>query len=292
MSLNTELFSKLLKSTEESFSKYGFKQVSKDGAYTVEEGDSLSAYFGGENGVIRVKYENEKLMAFQGKDSENLDDTPSRILLALLPDDATDKDVSYLAKEMAETLDTKFGVKTPAAKKQASSKGPQTVSKAAVKAGSSYDPNTLASKLCLVFPEIRDAYKQNVADYGEFLSEEFFDNYGTPAVINAIKANNPQTMKKMFQILNEIYEDGTNDTQSLIAVTILGQLENDQILLARCVDYMSETMAPPVIEVNKFLATSAGKRAQKKLENPPAYKPKKQKKSFLDKAMASSLQQQ
>ena len=55
---------------------------------------------------------------------------------------------------------------------------------------------------------------------------------------------------------------------------------------------MSETMAPPVIEVNKFLATGAGKRAQKKLENPPAYKPKKQKKSFLDKAMASSLQQQ
>ena len=99
-------------------------------------------------------------------------------------------------------------------------------------------------------------------------------------------------MKKMFQILNEIYEDGTNDTQSLIAVTILGKLNNDQILLARCVDYMSETMAPPVIEVNKFLTTSAGKRAQKKLENPPAYKPKKQKKSFLDKAMASSLQQQ
>ena len=77
MSLNTEFFSKLLKNTEESFSKYGFEQVSKDGAYTVEEKDSISAYFKGENGVIRVKYENEKLMAFQGKDSENLDDTPS-----------------------------------------------------------------------------------------------------------------------------------------------------------------------------------------------------------------------
>ena len=88
-------------------------------------------------------------------------------------------------------------------------------------------------------------------------------------------------MKKLFQILNEIYEDGTNDTQSLIAVTILGELNNDQILLARCVDYMSETLAPPVIEVNRYLASAAGKRAKKKLLNPPIYKPKKKKKPGL-----------
>ena len=91
----------------------------------------------------------------------------------------------------------------------------------------------------------------------------------------------------MFQILNEIYEDGTSEVQDLIAVTILGQLGNDQILLARCVDYMSETMAPPVIEVNKYLASS--KKARKLLENPPAYKPKKEKKpGMFAQAMAQS----
>ena len=88
-------------------------------------------------------------------------------------------------------------------------------------------------------------------------------------------------MKKLFQIFNDIYEDGTNDTQSLIAVTILGGLNNDQILLARCVDYMSETLAPPVIEVNRYLASAAGKKAAKKLLAPPPYKPKKKKKSGL-----------
>lgn len=292
MSLNTELFSKLLKSTDESFSKYGFKPAQKESSYITEDENSISAYFQSENAVIKLKYENEKLMAFQGKDSENLDDTPTRILLSLLPSDAGDKDIAYTAKEISETLQSKFGTKTPSAKKVQNVKNVQTVSKAAVKAGSYYDPNTLASKLCIVFPQIRDAYKLNISTYGEFLPEDFFINYAAPQVINAIKQNNPQTMKKLFQTLNDIYEDGTNDTQSLIAVTILGELNNDQILLARCVDYMSETMAPPVIEVNKFLSTSAGKRAKKKLKNPPAYKPKKQKKSFLDKAMQSSLQQQ
>ena len=29
-------------------------------------------------------------------------------------------------------------------------------------------------------------------------------------------------MRKLFNLLNDIYEDGTNDTQSLVAVTILG----------------------------------------------------------------------
>ena len=134
----------------------------------------------------------------------------------------------------------------------------------------------------------RDAYKANLAQYDEFLAEEFFVNYGTPRVIEAIKENKPATMKKLFQTLNEIYEDGTNDTQSLIAVTILGAMNNDQILLARCVDYMSETMAPPVIEVNKFLATRKGQKAQEKMQNPPPYKPKKKKKKpgFLSQMMS------
>ena len=215
-------------------------------------------------------------------------DNPASIdpTFSLLPADADARDVGYVVGEIGETMDERFGEKVKVTKKP-SAKAPQTVSKAAVKNGSFYDPNTLASKLCLVFPELRPAYKDNIAVYGEFLSEEFFVKYGTPRVIEAIKENHPQTMKKLFQTLNEIYEDGTNDTQSLIAVTILGELDNDQILLARCVDYMSETMAPPVIEVNKFLATSAGKKAKKQLLDPPPYKPKKKKKpGILSQMMA------
>ena len=97
----------------------------------------------------------------------------------------------------------------------------------------------------------------------------------------------------MFRILNEIYEDGTNDTQSLIAVTILGELNNDKELLARCVDYMSETMAPPVIEVNKYLATRKGQKAKAKMKNPPPYKPKKvKKKGFFAQMMESGMNAQ
>ena len=86
-------------------------------------------------------------------------------------------------------------------------------------------------------------------------------------------------MRKLFNLLYEIYDDGTNEIQSIIAVTVLGELNNDQDLLANCVDYMSADMISPVVQVNKYLAKS--KSARMRLENPPKYKPKKAKKKNM-----------
>ncbi|MBQ7860846.1 MAG: hypothetical protein IJ349_01420 [Clostridia bacterium] len=269
MSNFNENFNAIVKELEATLTSLGFEKENE-----VSEGEKLAVKFNGEKGAVSLEYNESKFMIFTG---ETTDFTDKRISVSLLDDDASAADIRFIISESKETLNEKFAKKT-AVQKKASQKTPHTVSKAAVKNGSFYDANTLASKLCLVFPELRPAYKENLSNYGEFMGEEFFTEYGTEKIIAAIKENNPQTMKKLFQILNEIYEDGTNDTQSLIAVTILGELNNDKILLARCVDYMSETMAPPVIEVNRYLASPAGKKARKQLKNPPAYKPKKEKK--------------
>ena len=273
MSNFNESFNAVTKELEATLTSLGFEKNADENS---AEG-KLAVKYSGEKGAVSLEYSENKFMIFTG---DTVDSTDKRISVSLLDDDASASDIKYVISEAKESLNEKFAKKA-AVQKKASQKTPHTVSKAAVKNGSFYDANTLASKLCLVFPELRPAYKDNLSQYGEFMGEEFFKEYGTEKVITAIKENNPQTMKKLFQVLNEIYEDGTNDTQSLIAVTILGNLNNDKILLARCVDYMSETMAPPVIEVNRYLASPAGKKAKKKLENPPAYKPKKEKKPGL-----------
>ena len=270
MSNFNESFGTVVKELEATLTSLGFEKSADENS---AEG-KLAVKFNGEKGAVSLEYSENKFMIFTG---DSVDTTDKRISVSLLDDDASASDIKFIVNEAKETLTEKFAKKA-AVQKKASQKTPHTVSKAAVKNGSFYDANTLASKLCLVFPELRPHYKDNLNEYGEFMGEEFFAEYGTEKIITAIKENNPQTMKKLFQILNEIYEDGTNDTQSLIAVTILGELNNDKILLARCVDYMSETMAPPVIEVNRYLASAAGKKAKKKLANPPAYKPKKEKK--------------
>ena len=262
--------------------KFGFAENKE---FAAENDGSVATVFEGEKGAIKLEYDGRIITMYQGETS---DDATKKISSSLLDEEPDPRDMKYVVSEFSETLDKKFGTSKAVQKKGAAQKSAaQTVSKNAVKQGSSYDANTLASRLCHVFPELRPMYQENLAQYGEFLGEDFFTKYGTEKIIGAIKENNPQTMKKMFQVLNEIYEDGTNDTQSLIAVTIMGELNNDQILLARCVDYMSETMAPPVIEVNRYLATAMGKKAKAKLLNPPVYKPKKQKKpGFFAQAMA------
>ena len=290
MSSVNENFRKVLDNLSADIEKLGFSAYkNENGEVLYEKDGELWARYTGEKGVVAFCVADGKLFIYSGEDAENAEDTPKKLSASIFDENSDDRDIKYVIGDCTETLNEKFGEKAPVKKKAQQSKAAQTVSKAAVKNGSFYDPNTLASKLCLVFPELRPYYKDNLARYGEFLSEEFFTKYGTAKVVDTIKANDPHTMKKLFQVLNEIYEDGTNDTQSLIAVTILGQLGNDQILLANCVDYMSETMAPPVIEVNRYLASAAGKKAKKKLLNPPVYKPKKQKKpGMFAQAMAGA----
>ncbi len=287
MAIN-ENFRSILDGIGQELTNLGFSAYkNENGDFITEADEKITARYTGEKGVIAVSYEDGKVILYSGENLETPEETPKKLSASLLDENADSRDVRYVVNELNDTLYSKFAKKTIAPKKAVQQKATQTVSKAAVKHGSFYDPNTLASKLCLVFPELRPAYKENLAAYGEFLAEKFFDDYGTAKVIGAIKENDPQTMKKLFQVLNEIYEDGTSEVQDVIAVTVLGALNNDQILLARCVDYMSTTMAPPVIEVNKLLAKS--KKARKLLENPPAYKPKKEKKQgILSQAMSQS----
>ena len=288
MSVNVDLFKKVADGINETTQKYGLQSENS----VEEKGDACLLKYTKDESVLTLKYENDIFTLLFSEEANEDESKQKRLVASLLSPDAQEKDIKYVIGEFNETLTTNFGKKDITKKQGKAKSTPQTVSKNAVKHGSFYDPNTLASRLCIVFPELRYHYKDSLAQYGEFLAEDFFVNYGTPTVIAAIKENRPATMKKLFQVLNEIYEDGTNETQSLIAVTILGELNNDQILLAQCVDYMSETMAPPVIEVNRYLASRSGQKARKKMEDPPAYKPKKEtKKGFMDRMMAQGLGQ-
>lgn len=275
--------SAILKGMEEALAASGFEPVLPQGVKknelpAVTESGKITIDFRGEKGAVRIEHFDNKIALLMTEKTEE-DVTESdfgQLSLSLLDAHTADeRDIKYIANEFSDSLNERFGSKS---KGKPSSKLPVPVSKAAAKSGAvSYDANTLASRFTVIYPELRAAYKANIDKYGEFLAEEFFANGGTAAVIQTIKDNDKLKMKKLFGLLNDIYEDGTNETQSLIAVSILGSMNNDQDLLANCVDYMSKDMLSPVIQINKFLASPSGKGAKMRLENPPPYKPKKAK---------------
>ena len=237
----------------------------------------------GKGQTLRLEYCNDRvslLLAEKYPDEAADSDFGQLSLCLLVLAEINDKDIRYICEEFASAMNERFGTEETPAK--SSKKLPNPVSKNAAKTGTvSYDLNTFGSRLTVVYPELRAAYKENVETYGEFLAEDFLKNHANALIMQTIRENQPQKMKKLFGVLNDMYADGINELQSLIVVSVLGQLNNDMNLIANCVDYMSDELCVPVVEVNKYLASGGAKGMRMKLENPPVYNPKKANKKNL-----------
>lgn len=270
------------------FSLYYPKDADRKEFPEITENNSSHVLFSGsDDNSLMIEFSNKTVGLYYAESAagETQKGDYTRLSASLLDvETADDSDIKYIIEDFSETISSKFsGGKKPTVKKL-----PNAVSKAAVRNGAFYDIPSFGSRLTATYPELREEFRININTYGEFLPEEFFKKFGTPHILSIIKDGDPTKLKKLFNLLNEIYDNGTNDVQSLIVVSILGELKNDETLIARCVDYMSDELCVNVIRVNKYLYSAAGKSARMRLENPPRYKPKKQRKSLLSSMMGGN----
>ncbi len=273
----------------------GFSVVVPDGASKelplTDDGNRKYVEYAGDKGKVRFVYANNLVtLLYTDIKADEADGLDFKIGSQTLfeADNLDEKEIKSLCNIFTEDIEEYYGTKTQAR----SAKKNIPVSKAAVKSGAmQYDANTLASRLTAAYPDLKEPYKANLEKYGEFYGEEFFVEYA-PVIINTIKQKDKMLLKKVFNILNDIYENGSSDVQGLIAVTILGEMNNDEALLATAKEYMCDELRDPVIYINEYFQTAAGKRKREKLNNPPPYKPKKQKKpGFFSQMMAASASQ-
>lgn len=278
-----QALSQVIKNMTAPADNLGFSVVVPDGIQKGEApvsvaNDKYTVAYTGERGSFKIEVIDGKiyLKCASAEYKDAVEEDYAQASTSLFEnEDLTERDLRSIANEFNETIEKTYSKN---AKKQ-QSKLPNPVSKTAAKNGSAYfDCNTLGSRIAQIYPELKDAYRANVERYGEFLPEDFFVNHANPVIVATIEGNDPQKMRKLFNCLNEIYNDGTNDVQGVIVVTILGSLAQREDLLANCVDYM-EDMTLCVVEVCKQLRKSASVRA--KLEHPPKYKPKKQKRTRM-----------
>ena len=295
MELN-EAYRLILSGTQDSIESNGFKlakQSKPDELPLTVDGERSYFDFTGEKGKVRIEFSGMQALLFYSEDagSDSDEDLIKASVNYFNADEFDQRDIKSLCNEINETVNAHFGSADGQLSK--AKKKPVPVSKAAAKSGSqSYDGNTLANRLVAIYPHLKEPYRLNYEEYGEFLAEEFFDNYGTAAILGTIKSKNPQELKRLFKILNDIYENGSSDTQGIIAVTILGKMDNDEQMCSTAAEYMCDDMRDIVLLVNKYLATPKGKKAIEKMKNPPPYKPKKQKKQgFFSEMMAAGAAQ-
>lgn len=287
------LFSILYTELEPTMTKLGFTADKPEdlekGAVPVFSRDKATYIaYSGEKGKIRVLFNENKIRLLVGeKDAKSEDDSDFSLLASflLVLDEYEARDVKSTVNELIENIEDAYSPKQ-VAKRQQNIKAQATVSRSAVKSGAlSYDPATLAIRLATLFPELKEEYKIHLGTYDEFLCEDFFVNNVNPRVFATIKENNPQKMKKLFGILNEIYDDGTNEVQDVIVVTVLSSFDYQGDMLKTVLSYVNDSIVEPFVRVNKHLKSS--RSARLRLENPPKYKPKK--KSKKKESMSSLL---
>lgn len=245
-----------------------------------------SITFSGDKGIYRVVYDGSiGIMSFECayENSENAEfNTISRSLFDTQAYD--ERDAKSLSNEIDDEIKSLFNARKKVNLDKV--KMPKAVSRTKAKNGViSYDADSLANRFGTMFPETKDAIKENIALYGEFLPETFFTEIGSKKVIDIIAKGSETECKKLFKMLNEVYEDGTNEVQDIIGVTILGEMKNDPKLMETADKYMSEYMSGPVHEINKLLRKE--NKLTRRLKNPPPYKPKKKNSNYLQNALQS-----
>lgn len=271
----TEVFRLIEKQLDNTNKELGFKR---------SEVSEESISFSGDKGVYRIVYDpKSNIMAFECAydNSENVEfNTVSRSLFDA--ENYNERDAKSLSNEIQDEITSLFKARKKVDLDKV--KMPKAVSRTKAKNGVvSYDTDSLANRFGTLYPDMKDAIKANIAEYGEFLPETFFIQTGTARVMDIIANGTETEQKKLFKMLNEVYEDGTNEVQDVIGVTILGEMKNDPKLMETADKYMSDYMSGPVHEINKI--TAKNNRLIKKLKNPPPYKPKKKKNNFMQNAL-------
>lgn len=288
-----DVYNLLYNELEPTFKSLGFSPVTPDGA---RHGDvpmfprDGGGYFEyqGDKGRVRLVFSDTKVMLLSGdSDAKSEDDSDYQRLSGFLfePESYEQRDAKSLVNALDEELRDEFAPKQ-IQRRQQNTRAQATVTRSQVRSGALlYDPATLAVRLAGIFPELKDKYTAHLQYYDEFLCEDFFVNNVNSFVEETIRSRNPQKLKRLFNILNEVFEDGSNEVQDLIVVTVLGSIDYTDEMYNTVLENVSDTMMEPFINVHNLLKKS--RSARMRLENPPKYKPKKQKKGggFLSRLM-------
>ena len=286
MVLKKDAILTIIKSVDPTMQAAGFELVSPK----KPSDDDNELVFSGERGRITAEINGNVLKLTCNKTGEEINSTSS-MLFAYEEEDWDSKDSKSVANEMAETVSKYYGTKL-VYDNQETKKGNEKKGKGAAKASdqstskpvkkskkkdsASYEPWNLASRVENIFPELKGKMDENMEEYSMFLPEEYFEKVATPRILEAIRTQDRQSLKKLFNSFNTFYDEGTKDVQSLISVSILGMnLVKEKELLDNCVDYMNEDLQDAVIPVVKYLSSPVGKTKIKAFENPKPFKGKK-----------------
>ncbi len=206
------------------------------GYHAVDEEDG--SYFTDGKAAVRVNYDDGREM-FNLEQTGVENDQPAgewKTLSAwLFAQDAPLKDVRSIASDFEDSLREFLGVK-PTLQKNTAAAIPSRGNP-----GDDPTPATLAGRFLTVFPQFKGDYDRYVTDKGTFLYVHFFEEVAAPHVGALLDADDKKRLEKLFEMLNQVYCNGTKEARSVVAAVVLaGALRGQPARMETADRYMEE----------------------------------------------------
>lgn len=214
-----------------------------DGQKFVCEGE----VFKNEKKAVRVSYD-ESAKVFVLSLADVTEDSVGDFAVAstwLFDENQTEKDAAAVGVDFADTLRQALGLKAV--------RGTANVALPTAEKGESINILTLTQKLLAMFPEFKEDYKREVALYGKFLYVDFFTEKFVPQIKALIASGNKKQLKKLFDMLDEMYVNGDSATTDMVISLIAASVYGDEKNTATAAEYMAENTHMKIC-VNELLS--------------------------------------
>lgn len=209
----------------------GVFEALKDKGYKLETFEKGEYFTNGEKAFM-IDYNDEKsLISLKTALLEEGEGVEFKELSSwLMGEDATERDLLSIKNDFVDTTLENIGAK------QSSTGVKKVEMPSKKKKADTIDIESFAARFLAVFPAHKDAYKQNILKYGEFLYDDFFRIYGVQEIENVMAEGNKRHISKYFELLNLGYTNGEQTVGSTIVYSIL------------CTSLLSETAYKKQIE--------------------------------------------
>ena len=165
---------------------------------------------------ILIEYDGARQMYTMKKADEGGEYT--EISAWLFDDSQTERDAAAVGIDFSETLREKLGVKK-------NTRAAVIDMPTANKDGA--DIGTFAKKVLDVYPQFKDAYRDHIAKYGNFLYLNFFGDTLVPQLRDVLHAGDKRAIKKIFNVFESTYITGDKDTVNAMLAAIAAAVADD-----------------------------------------------------------------
>ena len=181
-----------------------------------------NGYFQNKQKSIKIEYdENRQMYLLLVADIENEKVGKYTEINAWLFDDTQNaKDAVSVGIDFTASLRKLLGIKT----KRASN---TEIELPSFSKSGSITITGFTKKMLDFFPSIKDGYKEHITKYGNFLYLNFFGQYLVPQISTVLLSDNKKQIKKLFDLLDDLYIKGDKDTVNAIVAILCATAHKD-----------------------------------------------------------------